>query len=263
MQETPSADWLDPVFNTPREKPGFFSRLFPSPFFYLRAFRAVNHAAKEIDKGHGCTELYVRASLGVAKAAKSVGARLTVENAGVLKTCTPCIIAGNHMSSLETMVLESIVMPVAPMTLIAKASLAKYPVFSTPLKACDPILVGRENPREDLKLMLEQSHERVARGISVVVFPQTTRAFEFRPAHFNSIGAKLARREKVPLVPLALRTDFWGCGWPLKDLGRIRPEIDIRFRFGEPLDASDEKAAQKKTVDFIAETLREWGVPVA
>ena len=263
MQESPSADWLDPVFNSPREKPGFFSGLFPSPFFYLRAFRAVNHAAKEIDKGHGCTELYVNASLGVAKAAQSVGARLIVENAGILKTCTPCIIAGNHMSSLETMVLESIIMPVAPMTLIAKASLAKYPVFSTPLKACEPILVGRENPREDLKLMMEEAHERIARGISIVVFPQTTRAFEFRPAHFNSIGAKLARREKVPLVPLALRTDFWGCGWPLKDLGRIRPEIDIRFRFGEPLDASDEKDAQKKTVDFIAGTLREWGVPVA
>ena len=260
MQDTPSPVWPDPIFNAERLRPGFFSRMFPSLFFYGRTYAAVSRVAGEIRSGKNSPELFARRSLEVLEAARSVGARVVVENAEVLKKAPPCIIAGNHMSSLETMALQSLVMPVAPMTFVAKAALMKYPIFSTPLAACDPIIVGRESPREDLRLMMEQTHDRITRGISIVVFPQTTRTVHFDPAHFNSIGAKLAKREKVPLVPLALKTDFWSCGWPVKDLGRIRPERDIRFRFGEPIDATDERAAQKEAVDFISATLKEWGV---
>jgi 1-acyl-sn-glycerol-3-phosphate acyltransferase len=150
-------------------------------------------------------------------------------------------------------------MPYKPMTLIAKESLAKYPFFSAPLRACDPILVGRKNPREDLRLMTNGTHDRITRGISIVVFPQTTRTTQFSPEHFNSIGAKLAKREGVPLVPLALKTDFWGCGWPVKDIGRINPKLSVRFRFGEPLDAKvDDRIAHQKCVDFISATQKEW-----
>ncbi|HNX04087.1 MAG TPA: lysophospholipid acyltransferase family protein [Opitutales bacterium] len=260
MQDTPTAGHLSDVFNSERIRPGLFSRMLPSLLFYSRIAGILVKTAREIDAGKGCYELYSLRSADIARAAKSVGARLIVENAEVFKTAGPCVVAGNHMSSLETMVLQSVMMPFCPMTFVAKAALMKYPVFSTPLKACDPIIVGRTSPREDLKLMMEQTHDRITRGISVVVFPQTTRTVVFSPEHFNSIGAKLARREKVPLVPLALRTDFWGCGWPVKDLGRIRPELDIRFRFGDPVDSSDERLAQKKTVDFITASLKEWGV---
>jgi 1-acyl-sn-glycerol-3-phosphate acyltransferase len=145
------------------------------------------------------------------------------------------------------------------MTFIAKESLTKYPVFSTPLKGCDPIIVGRRNARDDLRIMLTGTHDRISRNISVFVFPQTTRTSMFAPEHFNSIGAKLAKRENVPLVPLALKTDFWGCGKLVKDIGKINPRLDVKFRFGEPLDASDEREANRKTIEFISNTLAEWG----
>jgi len=247
------------IFNTPPLKPGFLSRHFPSPMFYTRMACAVAWSAREIGSGHGNTDLYIESSIKVARAIRSVGARIVVENAEVFKRLpSACIAASNHMSSLETMVLEGIVMPTRPMPFIAKESLTKYPIFSTPLKACDPIIVGRKNARDDLRIMLAETHDRISRGISVFVFPQTTRTSAFSPEHFNSIGAKLAKKEGVPLVPLALKTDFWGCGKIVKDLGKINPRLDVKFRFGEPLDASDEREAHRKTIEFISQTLSEW-----
>jgi 1-acyl-sn-glycerol-3-phosphate acyltransferase len=256
-------DRSDPalVFNVTPPRPGVFSRTFPSFFFYTRMLRAIVHAERVIKAGRGNTSEYIKSSLDIARAVNSVGGRIAVENADVLRSLGgPCIIAANHMSSLETMLLEGIVMPIRPMTLIAKESLMKYPFFSTPLKACDPIIVGRKNPREDLRIMTSETHERITRGISVVVFPQTTRTNRFSPEHFNSIGAKLAKRENVPLVPLALKTDFWGCGRLVKDVGHIDPKLDVRFRFGEPIGAAaGDRDAHQRCLEFIGRTLEEWG----
>jgi 1-acyl-sn-glycerol-3-phosphate acyltransferase len=250
---------LDPLFNADAPRPGFFARAFPSLVFYSRVAHMVLHAHHYIKAGRGCPKLYIESSLRLSKAANAIGARVLVENAEVLSRLNgPCIIAANHMSSFETMALHAVVMPFRPMTIIAKESLTKYPFFSTPLKACDPIIVGRTNPREDLRIMTTQAHDRITRGISIVVFPQTTRTSEFSPDHFNSIGAKLARREGVPLLPLALKTDLWGCGSLVKDLGKIDPKKDIRYRFGEPIDATNEREAHQKCVEFIGATLAEW-----
>lgn len=250
---------LDPIFNAEPPRPGFFARTFPSLVFYSRVAGVVLHAHRYIKAGKGQPQLYIESSLNISKAVNAIGARVIVENADVLSRLSgPCIIAANHMSSLETVTLQGIIMPFRPMTLIAKESLMKYPFFSTPLKACDPIIVGRANPREDLRIMTTQTHDRISRGISVAVFPQTTRTTEFSPDRFNSIGAKLARREGVPLLPLALKTDLWGYGSLVKDLGKIDPRKDVHFRFGEPIDASNEREAHQKCVNFIASTLDEW-----
>jgi 1-acyl-sn-glycerol-3-phosphate acyltransferase len=260
MQSPSYNDISFEIYNTPPIVPGFFSRHFPSIMFYSRMFGAVIRAAREINAGHGNAGI-LKSSQDIARVARSVGARIIVENAEVFsRMSSPCIVAANHMSTLETMLIQGFVMPIRPMTFIAKKSLTKYPIFSTPLKACDPIIVGRRNARGDLRIMFTSTHDRISRGISVFVFPQTTRTSVFSPEHFNSIGTKLAKREGVPLLPLALKTDFWGCGKIIKDIGEINPRLDVKFRFGEPLDATDEREAHKKTIEFISQTLAEWGV---
>jgi 1-acyl-sn-glycerol-3-phosphate acyltransferase len=251
---------LPTIFNSYPPRPGLFSRLFPALTFYSKTLMVIVRAARDVRAGRRDLGLFVDNSLGEARAVNAVGARIIVENIDILRTLKgPCIIAGNHMSSLETMVLPGLIMPIMPMTFVAKKSLTKYPLFGTALMACDPIIVGRDNPREDLRIMTAGTHDRLSRGISVVVFPQTTRTKVFAPEHFNSIGAKLAKREGVPLVPLALKTDLWGNGRWMKDIGRIDPKLDVRFRFGEPIDAAaDDREAHRKTVEFIEATLEEW-----
>ena len=102
---------------------------------------------------------------------------------------------------------------------MVKESLLKYPFFGPVLGSREPIVVGRSNPREDLVAVLEGGEARLKQGRSVIVFPQSTRSSVFDPAHFNTIGVKLAKRAGVPVIPVALKTDAWGNG----NLQRFRP----------------------------------------
>ena len=49
-------------------------------------------------------------------------------------------------------------------------------------------------------------------NISVLIFPQTTRELFFDPKKFNTLGIKLAKRAKVPVIPIAVKTDAWWHG---------------------------------------------------
>jgi 1-acyl-sn-glycerol-3-phosphate acyltransferase len=128
------------------------------------------------------------------------------------------------------------------------------------LKARDPVVVERKNPRADLAAVLEGGEARLRQGTSIVVFPQSTRSLSLDPALFNSIGVKLAKRAGAPVVPLALKTDAWGMGALIKDFGRISPLLPVRFAFGEPLSVTGNGKAEHAAVcAFIGEHLRNWG----
>jgi 1-acyl-sn-glycerol-3-phosphate acyltransferase len=164
------------------------------------------------------------------------------------------------MSTLETFVLPVILAPLRPVTFVVKGSLVRYPVFGPVMRSRDPIVVERTNPRADLKTVLDGGAERLARGVSVIVFPQTTRTPLFDPAEFNTIGVKLARRAGVPVVPLALKTDAWGNGRLIKEWGRIDPSRSIHFAFGPPRDITTRGGDEHEDiVRYIAAHLTAWG----
>jgi 1-acyl-sn-glycerol-3-phosphate acyltransferase len=130
------------------------------------------------------------------------------------------------------------------------------------MRSRDPVVVDRKNPRDDLAAMLTGCEERLTRGISMIVFPQATRSPNFDREQFNSIGVKIAKRNNVPLVPLALKTDAWSCGskGALKDYGKITPELPVRFRFGKALRVEGNgKEEQERLCRFIEDCLAEWG----
>jgi 1-acyl-sn-glycerol-3-phosphate acyltransferase len=163
------------------------------------------------------------------------------------------------MSVLETTLLPGIVHPIRPVTFVVKESLLEYPFFGHVLKSRDPIAVTRINPRRDFKTVMDEGMIRLKRGISIIVFPQTTRTHHFDPSQFNSIGVKLAQRAGVPVVPLALMTDAWGNGKHLKDFGRIDPCKKVRFSFGEPLWVRRRGADEHRAIiRFIDGNLEKW-----
>jgi len=172
----------------------------------------------------------------------------------------PYVFIGNHMSTQETFVLPVILLPFKKITFVVKQSLMDYPVFGHVMRSRDPIAVRRTNPREDLKAVLEGGAARLGKGISLVIFPQTTRVPEFDPRQFNTIGIKLAKRAGVPVVPLALKTDAWGNGRYLKDFGRVDPSKKVFFEFGKPLMIMDRGTEEhQQIIDFISGKLKEWG----
>jgi 1-acyl-sn-glycerol-3-phosphate acyltransferase len=205
-------------------------------------------------------ERWVNGSLRVLQALESVGVQFRIENLGMAgRIKGPVVFIANHMSTLETFVLPCLIHPKKKITFIVKESLLKFPVFGRVLRARKPVAVGRKDPRQDLRVVLEECTATLAKGRSIVVFPQTTRSGTFVPEQFNTLGIKLARRAGVPVVPIALKTDAWAVGRPLRDFGPIRPEKTVHFAFGEPIIVEGSGRVQhEEVVRFIKDKLREW-----
>ena len=106
--------------------------------------------------------------------------------------------------------------------------------------------------------VLDGGVERLSRGISIIVFPQSTRMPVFDEHHFNTIGVKLARKANVPVVPLALKTDAWGQGKKFKELGKITP-LPVHYHFGNALRVQGNgKEEHQHICDFIRGNLEHW-----
>lgn len=243
-------------YRTPAHKrPTLLGGLFPTLTFYHHMTRIVYRSSKLAAAGVYDGEKWVESSLAIFKALENVGVRFDVRGLErVEKLGMPVVYAANHMSTLETFLLPSMLMPKGKITFVVKESLLKYPWFGDVIRARDPIAVGRTNPREDLTRVMGEGAAKLSEGTSVVVFPQTTRAAAFEPEKFNSIGAKLAARAKVPLVPLALHTGAWSTGRFVKDFGPIKPKLTVEFSFGEPLPPQGKgDEAHKATVEFLAQ----------
>jgi len=170
-----------------------------------------------------------------------------------------CLVVGNHMGTLETMVLPGIIQPIRNVTFVVKQALVTYPIFKHVMLSRNPIAVSQKDPRGDFKLMMIGGQERLANGISLVVFPQGQRSLNFEPSQFNSIGVKLASRADVPIVPLALQTDAWGLGPIISDFGKIDPSKKVRFAFGPPIRVQGRGTEENEAIiQFIVEKLQQW-----
>jgi 1-acyl-sn-glycerol-3-phosphate acyltransferase len=217
----------------------------------------VLNASRSSKKGAYTNDRWIQSSLNTVKALESVGGRFEIQNlASLRKLESTCVFVSNHMSILETFVLPCLIQPYRDVTFVVKESLLSFPFFKHVMRNRNPVVVGRTNPREDLRTVLQEGQNRLNANISVVIFPQTTRSIDFDPTKFNSLGVKLAKRGKVPVIPVALKTDAWGVGRKFKDFGKIRPAIPVHITFGDPLQIQGSgKEEHKIIVDFISNTL--------
>ena len=241
-----------------------WSSTFPYLYFLFHILKIVRHDGRLAARGEYTGKEWSEGSLATLRLLERMGVTVTAEGMdNIDKVDGPCIFAANHMSTLETFVLPCFIQPRRNVTFVVKRSLLKYPWFGKVLAAREPVVLDRENPRDDLAAMLEGGMDRLAKGTSLIIFPQSSRHFDFAPAGFNSIAVKLASRAGVPVIPIALRTDAWGVGSVVKDFGRIDPKLPVRFAFGEPLHVSGKgREEQKQIVAFIADKLTSWNVPV-
>jgi len=253
----------DTYVTDPGRPRSLFSRVFLSPkfTFYPQFFFIIWLNSRRAKKGLYGSREWAESSLDVMRALENVGVRIEITGMDNMKKFDgPAVFIGNHMSTLETMVLPCIIQPVKETTFIVKKSLLTMPVFGHVMRSRDPVVVGRVNPREDLRTVLEEGVKKLKAGRSVIVFPQSTRSVVFNPDEFNTLGIKLASRADVPVVPVALKTDAWGIGRYVKEFGPVDIGKKVHFAFGEPIRVegrgTDEHA---KVVTFIQERLEAWG----
>lgn len=177
----------------------------------------------------------------------------------ITRSENPVLFISNHMSTLETMIFPCIIQPLREVTFVVKESLVSHPLFGDVMRSRNPIVVGRKDPRRDFEAVMNGGVEKLSKGISIIIFPQSTRSLEFKPEEFNSIGVKLAKKAGVQVVPVAIKTDYWGNGKLIKELGPIDRHKPIHIKFGEPFSITGNgKEENQKIIDFIKSSMMEW-----
>lgn len=229
----------------------FYSRLLAGPFRWL-AWRARRGRCDDFAWAWG--------SAWVGDILERQGCRILIEGMdNISASQEPVVYVANHMSTLETFLLPGLLRPHGKVTFVVKKSLVEMPLFGPIMRSREPVAVARTNPREDLEKVLREGSARLRAGFSLVIFPQSTRSHYFVRERFNSMGVKLAKRAGAPVVPIALKTDAWGLGGRVAELGSIRPDLPVRLKIGAPLKiASNGKAEHQAICDFIEENLTSW-----
>ncbi len=179
----------------------------------------------------------------------------------------PVMYLSNHMSTIETILLPTVLSVYGPFSYVAKASLAHLPFLERAAAHTGMVPIGRKSPREDLVNMLKVGTERIQRGDSFLIFPQGSREHVFSRKLYSSIGAKLAERAGCPVVPIVVdtraqpRRDAGLLKSVFKDFGPVDTGFDIRVSCGPVVPCGKAKAMHEAAFDWMAGKLEEWGMP--
>jgi 1-acyl-sn-glycerol-3-phosphate acyltransferase len=251
-------DYITPV--SERRSLGEKLRLDSRIYFTLKYANIVLRTRNEAKKGIYDDRAWAASSYYIMRFIEKAGGVFNISGMQYInEDPEPVLFIGNHMSTLETMVLPCMIAPKRRVTFVVKESLVRHPLFGDVMRSRNPIVVGRTDPRKDLEAVMIGGNELLNNGISIIIFPQSTRSLEFNPEEFNSLGIKLARKANVKVVPFALKTDFWGNGKYIKELGPLDHRKTIWFRFGEPFHVrGNGKEENQRIIDFIKTNLSMW-----
>ena len=235
--------------------------LWRSSRFYFQTVRIVYHSycqAKK-DPSYSLNRLQQDA-YPMVQLVEQIGGKLTFLGLkNIQESKGPIVFIGNHMSALETFLLPAIILPFKDITFILKKGLLAYPFFGKVLTIFDPVTVTRRDPREDLRTVLTKGIKLLRKGRSIIVFPQKTRTASIDAKEFNTLGIKLAKKSGSHVIPVALKTDFWGNGRIVKDCGRIDPQKKVFIEFGTPFCVeSNGKEEHQSVVEFIETRVASW-----
>jgi 1-acyl-sn-glycerol-3-phosphate acyltransferase len=190
---------------------------------------------------------------------ESVGGNIEITGIDILKELKrPVVFIGNHMSTLETLILPCIIEPYVDCTFVVKRGIYDMIVFKHLIRSRDPIVIDRQNPRADFAVVMSKGVEILNSGRSIIIFPQATRTVKFDPKQFNTIGIKLAKRAGVDVIPIAIKTDAWGNGKILKEVGVIDTSKKINITFGNPIQSDNQNQAHTSIISFITSNLQLW-----
>jgi len=229
--------------------------------YYVRLVSTLTHAGMVGRRGDLDDERWAWFSHRILQIVESVGGKVNISGLEALsRQQGPLVYIANHMSLLETLMLPGIALAFNRVTFVIKEELRHYPVIRHIMIALKLIAVSRQSPREDLKVVLREGSNFILNGGSIIIFPQATRSVEFDVEAFNSLGVKLAARTGVPVVPVAIKTDFQSNGKLIKDMGPIDPQKTVYFKFGEPVAVEGKgRQTHQHVVEFISQHLTAWG----
>lgn len=249
-------------YTSPEKKGGFTDwALLDNWFYFLSSYMGiVLRTRKEAMRGVYGDKEWTDSSIEIFRLIEKTGGRFIIRGMeNIVKNDAPVVFLSNHISTLETMIFPGLIAPHRKVTFVVKDSLVKHPLFGAVMRSRNPIVVGRTDPRKDFETVMTEGLDLLSRGISIIIFPQSTRSDVFKPEEFNSLGVKLAKRAGVNVVPVAIKTDFWGNGRLIKEIGKLDHTKLIHMNFGEPfMIKGPGKEENQFMISFIQKHLEEW-----
>jgi 1-acyl-sn-glycerol-3-phosphate acyltransferase len=131
---------------------------------------------------------------------KTTGVRVRVEGLERITPGTTYVFVSNHQSIYDIPVIFAS-LPYQ-LRIIAKASLAKFPVLGWHLRRGGHLFVDRQNP--DRAGILERWRALVKDGLSLIIFAEGTRSYDGIVARFKAGSFLLALEAGLPIVPLSV-----------------------------------------------------------
>jgi 1-acyl-sn-glycerol-3-phosphate acyltransferase len=131
---------------------------------------------------------------------RTTGVRVTVQGLERLVPGTTYVFVSNHQSIYDTPVIFSS-LPYQ-LRIIAKQSLARFPVLGWHLKRGRHLFVDRRRP--DRAGILGRWRALVSEGLSLMIYPEGTRSAGGRVARFKGGSFLLAIEAGLPVVPIAV-----------------------------------------------------------
>jgi 1-acyl-sn-glycerol-3-phosphate acyltransferase len=131
---------------------------------------------------------------------KTTGVRVTVEGLSRITPGTTYIFVSNHQSIYDTPVIFSS-LPYQ-LRIIAKESLAKFPVLGWHLKRGRHLFVDRQHP--DRAGILNRWRALVSEGLSLIIYAEGTRSADGQVGRFKAGSFLLAIEAGLPIVPLTV-----------------------------------------------------------
>ncbi len=158
----------------------------------------------------------------------------------------PVIIASKHQSAWETLFFHTVR---DDLVIGLKDELVRIPIFGWYLRIAGNIRIDRRGGAHALKSLVAGARDAIARGESILIFPEGTRRPVDAPPAYKPGVAALYRALGVPCVPVALNSGlYWGRRSFRKRPGRILVE------FLEPIPPGLDRRTFMRTLEERIET---------
>ena len=123
-------DFVDGIYRSPLRRASLLARALPSWSFYPKFVWIVWKAGVLAKRSQYGYREWTQSSVDVMRALESAGVRFEITGVENFQNLTtPFLTVGNHMSTLETAVLPSVIQPFHDVTFVVKQSLLEYPVL--------------------------------------------------------------------------------------------------------------------------------------
>ncbi len=186
---------------------------------------------------------------------KTTGVRVAVEGLDRVTPGTTYVFVSNHQSIYDTPVVFAS-LPFQ-LRIIAKASLARFPVLGWHLRRGGHLFVDRQHP--DRAGILRRWRALVSEGLSLIIYAEGTRSADGRVARFKAGSFLLAIEAQLPIVPVSIVGTR-----AVMPKGRLRTEpADVRLVIHDPIPPpaldtptiQDAKALADRVHDIVAATV--------